>query len=407
MRKLAICLAAALMLGGCSHMTEVNDKAYVIAVGLDEGDNGLLKVTYLFAYPSGGGEEAGGEKIDEKDMVTVEAPSLYSAMRLVDTFKSKRIDTNHTKLVAFSQDLAEKRGIFSYMADLVNTRGFRPSIYVCVSQQAPDRLFRSMEPKQDVYIEKFIEHLFSKVADSGTSRAYLYNNYFSAIADEGGYILPLVGVTDSDRAKTAAEGYPYRRPDDFALNYTAEDVPLIGDGSAALCGYAVFVGNKMTGTMGLMEQSIVEILEKNMFVGQFCVLVPGTNKYANVDLRQNKRPEVTVKTGEALEISVSIELQGEYTGIDGAFRSREDYEGFVDYLNRAFSQKTRELLERTRTEFGADVLGLGDKAKINFLTYGDWADYNWKERFRNAVFNVSVSVNMSDFGELRFSPGKH
>ena len=116
---------------------------------------------------------------------------------------------------------------------------------------------------------------------------------------------------------------------------------------------------------------------------------------------------MTVKTGEAPEISVSIELQGEYTGIDGAFRSREDYESFVDYLNRAFSQKIRELLERTRTEFGADVLGLGDKAKINFLTYGDWADYNWKERFRNAVFNVSVSVNMSDFGELRFSPGKH
>ncbi len=406
MKKLVLCLAAALLLGGCGTVAEINDKAYVIAVGLDEGDNGLLKVTYMFAYPSGGGEEAGGEKTDEKDMVTVEAPSLYSAMRLLDTFKSKRIDTNHTKLVAFSQKLAEKRGIFSYMADLVNTRGFRPSIYVCVSQQEPDELFKSMEPKQDVYIEKFIEHLFSKVASSGTSRAYLYNNYFSAMVDEGGYILPLVGVTDGDRAKTAAEGYPYKRPDDFALNYTAEEVPLYGKGSAALCGCAVFVGNKMVGTMGLMERSIVEILEKNMFFGQFCALVPGTGKYANVALSQNSRPVIKIKSGDVPEIDIDIELRGEYTGIDGAFHTREDYGNFVDYLNRTFSQKTEELLERTRTEFGADVLGLGDRAKINFLTYQDWRDYDWKSRYKNAVFKVRVNVDMNDFGELRFSPEK-
>ena len=78
----------------------------------------------------------------------------------------------------------------------------------------------------------------------------------------------------------------------------------------------------------------------------------------------------------------------------------------MDYLNRTFSQKTEELLERTRTEFGADVLGLGDRAKINFLTYQDWRDYDWKSRYKNAVFKVRVNVDMNDFGELRFSPEK-
>ncbi len=407
MKKIAAILVMILVLGGCSNMSaEINDKSYVIAVGVDEGVNSLYRITFMFAYPSGGGEEAGGENVHEKDIVTVEAPSIYSAMRLLDTFKSKRIDTNHTKLVAFSQKTAEKHGIFSQMTDLVNTRGFRPSIYVCVSQEAPDKLFRSMEPKQDVYIEKFIEHLFSKVADSGTSRAYLYNNYFSAIADEGGYILPLVGITDKDQAKEAAEGYPYKKPDDFALNYTADEIPLYGDGSAALCGYAVFADNKMVGTLGLMERSIVEILEKNMFVGHFCVLVPGTNHYVNVDLRQITKPHFNVRVGEQPEIDVDIQLWGEYTGIDEAFHTREDYNNFVNYLNFAFSQKVKELLERTRSEFGVDVLGLGDRAKIKFLRYDEWKDYDWKNRFKNATFNVNVNVDMNDFGELRFSPRK-
>ncbi len=405
-KLLAALLAASVLLSGCNMSTEVNDKAYVIAVGVDKGSNGLLKVTFMFAYPSGGGDEAGGEKVDEKDIVTVEAPSIYSGMRLLDTFKSKRIDTNHTKLVAFSQELAEDRGVFSQLTDLVNTRGFRPSIYVCVTQESPSKLFNSMEPKQDVFIEKFIEHLFSKVAYNATSRAYLYNNYFSAVVEDGSYIMPLVGVTDKEKVKEAAEDYPYKKPDDFALNYTADEVPLHGDGSAALCGYGVFVDNKMVGTLGMMEGTIVKILEKNKNVGQFCVLYPDRDSYANVNLQLTNAPIVTVKTGDAPEIDIRIQLWGEFTGIGRTFRNSEDYESFVGYMSSAFERKTEELLERTRAEFGADILGFGDKAKANFLRYREWKDYNWKEKYKDARFSVHVEIDMNDYGELRFSQRK-
>lgn len=402
--KITALLLLAVVLSGCSnYAAEVNDKAYVIAVGVDEGENGLLKVTFMFAYPSGD-SESGGEKIGEKDIVTLNAPSIYSAMRLLDTFKSKRIDTNHTKLVAFSQELAEKRGIFSQITDLVNTRGFRPSIYVCVTQQPPDKLFKKMDPKQDSFIEKYIEHLFSKTAEGGTSQAYLYNNYFSIIAEDGGYILPLVGVTDKEEAKEAAEDYPFKKPDDFALNYTADEIPLYGESVAAISGYAVFVGNKMVGTLGIMEGTVVQILEKNTYLGQFCVLMPETEHYANVELRQITKPVITVDTGQIPTVNIDIQLQGGYTGIDKNFKNREDYDRFAAYLNSAFAQKVSELLERTRTEFGADILGLGSKSKIKFLRYQDWKAYDWEEKFKSARFNVSVNVDMNDYGELQFSP---
>lgn len=407
MKKIRITamLLAIFLLSGCSNYSaEINDKAYIIAMGVAQGENGLLKVTFMFAYPSGNSSESGGEKIDEKDIVTVEAPSIYSAMRLLDTFKSKRIDTNHTKLIAFSQEVAEKRGVFSFITDMVNTRGFRPSIYVCISQQDPDKLFKSMDPKQDSYIEKYIEHLFSKAADNGTSRAYLYNSYFSIISNDGSYVLPLVGVTDKKEVKEAAKDYPYKKPDDFALNYTADEIPLHGDSAAALSGYAVFVDNRMVGTLGLMESTIVKILEKNVFVGQFCVLVPETDHYANVDLRQISKPTITVDTGQVPTVNIDIKLWGEYTGINSNFKSQEDYDRFVNYLNTAFAQKVSELMERTRTEFGADILGFGDRSKLHFLRYQDWVAYDWKEKYKSAQFNVTVNVDMNDYGELEFSP---
>ena len=403
--KITALLLIVTLLGGCgNYAAEINDKAYIIAVGMDEGENGLLKVSFMFAYPSGADGESGGEKIDKKDLVTVEAPSVYSAMRLLDTFKSKRIDTNHTKLVVFSQKLAEKRGVFSYVTDLVNTRGFRPSIYVCISQQDPSKLLGSMEPKQDSYIEKYIEHLFSKAAESETSQAYLYNSYFCIIAKDGGYIMPLVGVTDKDEVKEAAEDYPFKKPDDFALNYTADEIPLHGNSVAALSGQAVFVDNHMVGTLGFMESTIVKLLEKDTFVGQFCILVPETEHYANIELRQISKPIVTVDTGPVPTVNIKIKLWGEYTGIGRNFKSREDYDNFVAYLNSAFSAKITELMERTKNEFGADILGLENKAKINFLRYQDWVDYDWKEKYKSAQFNVSVNVDMNDYGELQFSP---
>ncbi len=391
-----------LCLGGCSYSVEINDKSYVLAIGFDEGSDDMLKVSFLFAYPTGGsGEESGGEKTKQKDIVTVEAPTLYSALRLLDTFKSKQIDTNHTKLIVFSEKIAKSKGIDLQVIDLVNTRSFRPSIYLCVSQTAPDKLFKSMEPKQEIFIEKYIEHLFSKVAKNGESFVYLYNHYFDRSEGYKGFLLPLIGMTDKDDAKNAVKNQADEKPDDFTVDYTAKEIPLEGGSVVALSGYAVFTGKKMTHTLGLDESEIVRIMGNELPYGQFCVLWPEKNRYVNVLLRQPDPTYIKVSTDEKPRIKIKITLKGEFTGAGDVIRTVREFQAFTDFLEKTFTKKTRELLLRTQNEFGADVLGLGDYAKKTFLTNSQWQSYNWEERYKTAELDVSVIVDIDDYGELK------
>lgn len=392
-------------MNGCSYYVEVNEKSFVIAIGIDKGKNELLSVSFLFTSPdAGSGEEGGGEKEKEKDIVTVEAPTVYSAMRLLNTFRSKQIDIAHTELIVFSQELAEK-GIKDYVTDFVNTRSFRPSIYLCVSQNGAEKFLKSIEPKQDIFIEKYIERLFSKVTNNDINEAYLYNNYFTYRTGSYGTVLPLVGVAGKDEIKEAEEDFKAVIPDDFSANYTAEDVPIDKKDAAVLCGYAVFNDEKMVGTLGITESDLVKMVSKNLPYGEFSVYFPEKKKYVTVNLRQTAYPKIKVQTGDVAEIDIEVDLWGEFTGVDGALKTKEDCERFSAYLNESLTKKLGELFLRTQSEFGADIMNLGDYAKKNFLTNSQWSDYDWKEKYKTAVIRPVINVEINDYGELRYSPG--
>ncbi len=400
-RKFAAALAALLLLGGCGYYVEVNEKSFVIALGIDEGDNGLLKVSVLFTSPdAAAGEDGGGEKKDGKDIVTVEAPTVYSALRLINTYRSKRIDISHTELIIFSQKTA-KKGIKGYVGDFVNTRGFRPSIYLCVAQSGAEKFLKSIDPKQDLYIEKYIRRLFGKAANSDVNEAYLYNNYFISRGGECGTVLPLVGVSDEAGEEGAEELFAYAALDDLSVNYTAEELPIDKKDAAVLCGYAVFDNDKMVGTLGITESDLVKMVMKNFPYGEMSLYYPEKDDYVSLTLSQAVEPVFGISTGGQTEISVRVELLGEYSGVGGIFDSEDDCERFSEYLNGCLSKRLNELFARTRDEFGSDIMNIGERAKRNFLTYEQWKSYNWKEKYKTAVINAAVNVKILDFGELK------
>ena len=110
MKKIfAVIFISALLFSGCSYSTDVENQAFVVAIGIDKGDSFPLKTTFIFANPSGdsssgsGGGEEKSSSTPKPDSVTVEAPTVYSAVRKLDSIKSKTISNflhvcrKHTK----------------------------------------------------------------------------------------------------------------------------------------------------------------------------------------------------------------------------------------------------------------------------------------------------------------------
>lgn len=406
MKKLSIILCAVFLLNGCTSYIEVNDKSFVIALGVDEAENGLLKFSFLFTSPEvSGNESSGGEKPKEKDIVTVEAPTVYSAMRLMNTFKSKITDISHMKLIVFSEKIA-KKGIGSYITDFVNTRGFRSNIYLCVAQGDAEDFFHEINPKQDVFIEKYIERLLSKYVSDDVNEAYLYYTYFNLCTGRGGGLLPLVGVAKEKNMENIENDFESVIPDDFSANYTAEEIPVKEKDKAVLCGYAAFSHQKMVGTLGLTESDLARMVTFNYPYGDFSVYYPPKKKYVSVHLHQTQKPCINVTAGDQAKIDIAVNLWYETTGINNALSTEADYYAFNEYLNTVMTEKFQELMQRTTKEFGADIFHFGNNAKKNFLTNDQWLEYKWDEKYKTALIVPTINVELRNFGELRYSPSR-
>ena len=121
---IAMLLVPFLFTSGCYDATEVDELVYVVAMGLDSGIDGNVRMSMLLAVPIavGVGPEPG--KVDQSaTMLTVEAPTIYGGMNIANSILSKKVNFSHTKLVVISKELAQK-GIEKYMNTFKQFREF-------------------------------------------------------------------------------------------------------------------------------------------------------------------------------------------------------------------------------------------------------------------------------------------
>lgn len=108
--SLALLLLLGLILPGCYDYSEPDERAWVLAMGLDKGRQNVLTVTVVIAVPKNivggsGGEPTGGGGFYT---VSLEAPTLLSSLELLNAMVDRRADLSHTKWFVFSRELAEE-----------------------------------------------------------------------------------------------------------------------------------------------------------------------------------------------------------------------------------------------------------------------------------------------------------
>lgn len=113
---LLISILPLLCLSGCSqNSSSIEDLAYVIAIGVDKGDNNNLKLSLQFATPSssgsGGDSSSSGSSSSssESKISSAECSSIDSGISLINSYISKKINLSHCKVVVFSEELSNER----------------------------------------------------------------------------------------------------------------------------------------------------------------------------------------------------------------------------------------------------------------------------------------------------------
>ena len=112
-----ICILIVMLfsLTGCYNNVDMDKYFYIVGLGLDSGENGLLKVsvqianTLLTNSSSRGSSSSGNAQASEYRIYSAEAETIDSAITILNNYLNKKINLSHCTVLVISEELCKKR----------------------------------------------------------------------------------------------------------------------------------------------------------------------------------------------------------------------------------------------------------------------------------------------------------
>jgi spore germination protein KC len=407
-----IILSILLMITGCYDKREIDELAYPLALGLDIGEADNLRLTLQLAAPlaigggGGGGDSGGGGQSETSSIITVDTPSLYSGLNLINNIISKEINLSHAKTIILSRKLAE-RGITKYFHAIVRGREFRPDVFVVISNCPAEEYLKNVKPTLESNPSKYYELLLGKKFTSFYPSTRLNDFYFS---NESDYIQPVAILSDLGKFKSVDElkstTFGYSSAKGHEGRYEAGNIPIVAKQQNEVMGMAVFKGGKMVGMANGAESVCYHLIKGDYKYSYWTIPDPEEkDKIIVLNIMQRGKPVIKTDIKNKPFVTVTLDLEGDFTAI----QSGKDYESNTGIIEQATEQMIKDeimaFLKRTTNEFNSDICGFGRYAKGKFLTWDSWEQYNWFEKYRNTSFNVLVDLRIRRSGLIIRSVG--
>jgi len=398
----------AVILSGCHDMREIDDMAYPLAIGLDIGHANVLRMTLQLAAPlsiggggageSGdGGETGGGGK--PISVITIDTPSIFSGLNMVNNIISKEINMSHAKVVVISRDLAEK-GVEKYVQAMTRGREFRPDMFIVVSNDPPDEYLKEVSAILENNPAKYYELLLGKEFSSYYPEARMSDFHNAFERDDVEAVAVLSGINPKESVEQIDEMSRIGRKYLDEGRYEAGDVPMISDLRIVAMGTAVFKSGKMVGTLNGIESVCLEMVTGKYRHSYWTIPdVYDKNNVIVMNVVQRKKPKATVKLQDGKPvIDIVLDLEGDFTSL----QSTAEYEKYPEIVENKTSEVIRQnimsFLRRTTDEFDSDICGFGRYIKGRFLTWDEWKKFDWPSHYKKSEFNVTVNFKIRRTG---------
>lgn len=361
-----------LFLNGCYDRFELDNLAYVIAIGADIGSGENLDITYQVAIPvkiTGEGAKGGKETYTT---YTISAPSLSVANTLVSTKVSKKINLSHVKLIIYSEEMA-RSDLSGYINVLISQSDIRPKASLAICKGTAKDFLENISPELEASPSRYYELLFS---------AYNY-------------------TTQSEPSQLIDLYTAFQSLDRNAYTTYVKLAKKSGDEKGAeLSGIAIFDETSLISTTEDENFLLAHALLTNN-LKQSGYAVPDFNRkdrVISVRLIQNTAPDIHVSlSGDVPHIKCKINLEAHLvsSGSDINFYDKEKEKKLKKELDQSIEKKINDFLEKTIHEYQVDIASIGKYAKSNFITWKEFEDYHWLSKYRNATYEVKVNTKLN------------
>lgn len=179
---------------GCYDARGLETLSFAIAIGLDEGDNNILKLTIQFAKPTAleSGSSSSSSQSSTSTLSTIECSSFESGINIINSYISKQVNLSHCKIIVISESLANK-GISKYLYSFVNNVEVRPDCNIIISRcDAKDYLSNS-KPTMETLSARFYEVVLNSSHYTGYTENITLYDFYSAYQDSISQPIAILG----------------------------------------------------------------------------------------------------------------------------------------------------------------------------------------------------------------------
>lgn len=367
----------------------IDNLAFVVALGIDVSDSKDIKVTFQFVNLSSTSEGTNQESKIIED--SIDTNSIPNAINIMNTYLARKLDLSHCRIIVFSEEIAQ-RGISDYVYSLMNDVQVRPSANIIVSKCNSDYYIKNSIPSLETSITRYYDIFPNSSKYTGYMSNATIGDFFNSLICN--YCQPyaiLGGITSSTSSTSQST-------DASDSNIKSGSSPISGTRASENIGMAIFKYDKLVGELNAIETLSFHILQND--INSFLVSVPNPEqKNSNIDLL------ITPKTNT--KINVEITNGSPYVKIDCSFSAKiysmnegSNYsnpsalssiaESCNNYLESVLSQ----YLYKSSLEFKSDVTEIGKYVLSDFITNQDFESYNWNNNFVNSTFDVNVDTNI-------------
>lgn len=439
MRKvklLVVMLFCLLLVQGCWGAQEIDELGYILVMGIDKGEENIIKVTFQLAIPqpiTGGGE---GQKATE--VISVEAASIFSAQELADAFVSKHLTLIHNNAVIVSEEIA-REGLSTYINPLVRSRDFRRTNFLMVAKGKASDFIEKNKLVFEKYPSRQLDIFMASADLTGFICVSDIHSFYQGLKSPGRQ--PMTGMVavqkeeekekegekgkdteqeEKDKAKEEEKAKEkqkqeqekekrkkrsYKEKINEAVAYLPGEIPRTGGNKIDIIGQAVFKADQLVGFLNGKETRYYQMVTGKFGKGVFTFPDPQEpeDNAIVMEIKKERNPEIKINSNEdQTTIEVKLFLEGEILSIQSGinYEMADLEKELEDYISQYISQDVKEMIKKTQEEYQSDIFGFGEYTRTFFLTWDDWVNYKWLEKYPQCEIRVNTVFNIRRTGMM-------
>lgn len=382
MRKITVIILLVIIcssfLSACWNQKELTDLAFVMAVGIDKGEDKRFSVSFQIVIPANVnlGQGSGGGQGLPIAVYSSSGDTITEAARNATKQISRRLYYAHTNLVAISEEVA-KDGFLNIMDVLDRDPEFRTTTQLVITRGTPANvLVSSLANLDKLPVNKITKEIKTTEAMLGENMQITIDDFLSGVVSKGKE--PIVNgykVTgDVEMAGRAGD-----------LLETKTKAILSAD------GLAVFKKGKLIGWIEHEKaRGVIWILDK---VKSTAVNVDWGEKKEAITmspLRTKTKVAAKVKHGKPV-IDISIKDEGWISEVNTAIDLTDPNE--IEKIDKLVEKEIKSQIMATVKEaqkMKSDIFGFGEKIHKKDPKLWKELNGNWDEHFAELEVNVKV-----------------